>query len=278
MACPRHSGRPPCSKSTTTSSLNIQMNMSTHTHITAPIQFVEAGGIRFAHRKFRRNSRPPLLKLGHFPAPMENWDPDLTDGLGKSRPIILFSNAGIGLTTGTTPNTVAEMARDAIRFIEALELKQVDLLGFSLGGFIDVQITLDRPDLVRRLVLAGTGPEGGQDMQTYIPEVQKVATNENPVMEDFLYLFFTPSESSQKAGRSFWERRHRRKADVEPASSMEVMLAQAEGREHGESPIPPRFRAYTKLHNPYLSPMGTTILWFQPSIPISCSSISLVAD
>jgi len=177
--------------------------MFTHTHITAPTQFVEAGGIRFAYRKFGRNSGIPLLLLSHFRATMENWDPELTDGLGKSRPIILFSNAGIGLTTGTTPNTVAEMSRDAIRFIEALELKQVDLLGFSLGGFIAQQITLDRPDLVRQLVLAGTGPEGGQDMQTYIPEVQRVATNEIPVRDDFLYLFFTPSEASQKAGGHF---------------------------------------------------------------------------
>jgi pimeloyl-ACP methyl ester carboxylesterase len=204
------------------------MNMSSYTHITAPTQFVEAGGIRFAYRKFGRNSGVPLILLGHFRSTMENWDPAVTDGLGKDRPIILFSNAGIGLTTGDTPNTVAEMSRDAILFIDALGLNQVDLLGFSLGGFIAQQITLDRPYLVRRLVLAGTGPEGGQDMQTYIPEVQKVATNAIPVVDDFLYLFFSPSRASQMAGRAFWERRHQRETDLEPASSMAVMLAQAE--------------------------------------------------
>ncbi|TCC92377.1 alpha/beta hydrolase [Pedobacter frigiditerrae] len=201
--------------------------MLQHTHTTAPNQFIEAGGIRFAYRKFGKEEGVPLLMLGHFRATMENWDPSITDGLATRRTVILFSNTGIGLTSGTTPDTIAGMSKDAVLFIEALGYQQVDLLGFSLGGFIAQQITLDRPDLVRRLVLAGTGPEGGQNMQEYTPEVTIAATTEVPSLENFLYLFFSPSENSQNAGRAFWERRHLRNNDLEPASSTGVLIAQA---------------------------------------------------
>lgn len=201
--------------------------MSIRTHTTVPTQFIEAGGIRFAYRSFGRSTGTPLVFLPHFRASMENWDPAVTDGLAKDRPVILFSNAGIGLTTGKTPDTVNQMAKNAILFIEALKLSKVDLLGFSLGGFVAQEITLERPDLVRRVILAGTGPQGGQNMDNYTPEVAEAATNEIPVLEDFLYLFFSQSEDGQNAGKAFWKRRHQRKEDVEPASSMAVMQAQA---------------------------------------------------
>ncbi|MFC4211620.1 alpha/beta fold hydrolase [Pedobacter lithocola] len=200
--------------------------MSANTHINAPTQFIEAGSIRFAYRKIGKPSGIPILLLGHFRATMENWDPTITEGLGQDRSVILFSNTGVGATSGKTPDTVLQMAKDAIMFIEALGLKQLDLLGFSLGGFIAQQITIIRPDPVRRLVLAGTGPEGGEDMAAYPDHVTKAAINEIPVLEDFLLLFFSQSEKSQQAGRDFWERRHLRISDVEPASSMETMGAQ----------------------------------------------------
>lgn len=198
-----------------------------NTHLTATTEFIEAGGIRFAYRKLGRQVGTPLILMGHFRATMENWDPLVTDGLAKSRPVILFSNQGIGLTSGQTPNTIAEMAQDAILFIDALGLKQVDLLGFSMGGFIAQEIVLTRPELVRKMVLGGTGPEGGQDMQTYIPEVTRSATSAVPDMEDFLYLFFPPSEASQNAGKAFWKRRNERKDDLDIPSSPQVMQAQA---------------------------------------------------
>jgi len=198
-----------------------------YTQTTAPTQYIEAGAIKFAYRRFGKETGIPLILFGHFRASMENWDPKVTDGLGKDRPIILFSNTGIGLTNGKTPNNVSKMAHYAITFIDALGLEKVDLLGFSLGGFIAQEITLARPELVRYLVLAGTGPEGGKDMLEYIPEVTRVATNEFPVMEDFLYLFFPAGEKAQKAGREFWERRNERKTDLDLPSSMEVMEAQA---------------------------------------------------
>ena len=201
--------------------------MANNTHTTAANQFIEAGNINFAYRRFGKQSGIPVILFAHFRASMENWDPSVTDGLAAEREVILFSNTGIGLTSGETPETVKEMAQDAILFIEALGLKQVDLLGFSLGGFIAQQITIDRPDLVRRLVLAGTGPEGGQNMQEYPPEITALAINEVPVMEDFQVLFFSPSKAGQNAGKAFWERRHLRTAQTEPPSTPQVMAAQA---------------------------------------------------
>ncbi|MET4084195.1 pimeloyl-ACP methyl ester carboxylesterase [Pedobacter sp. UYP30] len=201
--------------------------MLTNNHVNAPTQFIEVGEIRFAYRRLGKKTGTPILLLGHFRANMENWDPAVTDGLGRDRPVILFSNTGIGASSGSTPDNVLQMAKDAITFIDAMGLQLIDLLGFSLGGFIAQQVTILRPDLIRRLVLAGTGPEGGEDMEKFTDEVTKAAINEPPLLEDFLLLFFSPSEKGQKAGKEFWNRRHLREAGIEPATTIEVMGAQA---------------------------------------------------
>lgn len=113
-----------------------------------------------------------------------------------------------------------------LAFLNALGLKKVDLLGFSLGGFVAQQVILESPDLIRRLILAGTGPQGGEAMNENKPDVTEHATREEPSLEDFLYLFFSQSETSQAAGRAFWKRRHTR-ADQDVASSPAAMGAQA---------------------------------------------------
>ena len=110
--------------------------MTRHTHQTAPTQFADAGGIRFAYRRFGKTGGVPLVFLQHFTGNLDNWDPAITDAFAKDREVILFNNAGISTTTGETPGTVAGMARDAAAFIDGLGLKDCDLLGFSLGGFI----------------------------------------------------------------------------------------------------------------------------------------------
>ena len=110
--------------------------MTAYTHQTAPTQFADASGIRFAYRRFGRSSGVPLLFLQHFTGNIDNWDPAVTDGFASGREVILFNNAGISTTNGETPDTVAGMARDAIAFLDALGLTSCDLLGFSLGGFI----------------------------------------------------------------------------------------------------------------------------------------------
>src|SRR5256712_1970522 len=124
-----------------------------HTHQTAPTQFVEANGIRFAYRRFGKSGGVPLLFNMHFTGTMDHWDPLVTDGLAATREVILFDNAGISSSSGKVPTTIEGMAADAAAFIKALGLKQVDLLGFSIGGTVTQSLTLSGPQLLRRLVL-----------------------------------------------------------------------------------------------------------------------------
>ncbi len=204
--------------------------MALQTHETAPTRFVEANGIRSAYRSFGKESGVPLVFLQHFRGTMDDWDPAVAGGLAKDRPVVLFDSAGIARSGGETPDTVAEMARHALAVIKALGLTQVDLLGFSLGGFVAQQVTLDRPDLVRRVILAGTGPLGGEGMDTFSPEVQAVAAQEKTKPEDLLFLFFAPTETSQAAGRAFLGRLGARKEDREPPSNDQVRRAQLVAR------------------------------------------------
>ena len=131
------------------------------THNTAPTRFVEADGVSFAYRRFGEPVGTPIVLLQHFMGNLDNYDPAITDALAMGREVILTDNAGVGLSTGTAPETVAGMARDAASVIDALGLEQVDVFGFSMGGYVAQQIALDRPELVRRMVLVGTGPRGG---------------------------------------------------------------------------------------------------------------------
>jgi pimeloyl-ACP methyl ester carboxylesterase len=125
--------------------------LTTHTHQTAPTQFVETNGIRFAYRRFGSAGGVPLVFNQHFTGTMDNWDPAVTDGLAEERSVILFDNAGISSSSGEVPTGAQEMGANAISFIKALGLKEVDVLGFSLGGFVAQETALQAPDLVRRL-------------------------------------------------------------------------------------------------------------------------------
>jgi pimeloyl-ACP methyl ester carboxylesterase len=193
------------------------------THQTAPTQFVEANGIRFAYRRFGKAGGVPLVFNMHFTGTMDHWDPLVTDGLAATREVILFNNAGISSTSGEVPTSVEEMAANAAAFIAALGLAKVDVLGFSLGGFVAQELTLHNPALVRRLILVGTGPRGGEGMATLTPEAQavfgKAYTNPD---ELWLGVFFTPSEASQAAGRAFLKRfrLRQRGRDVEPSEKV----------------------------------------------------------
>src|ERR1700682_6686650 len=145
-----------------------------HTHQTAPTQFVEANGIRFGYRRFGKSGGIPLVFNQHFTGTMDHWDPAVTDGLAATREVILFNNAGISSTSGEGPASVEEMGANAAAFCKALGLAKVDVLGFSLGGFAAQALALAEPSLVRRLILVGTGPQGGQGMATLTPEAQAV--------------------------------------------------------------------------------------------------------
>lgn len=182
----------------------------------APNLAIEASnGVTYAYRRFGRSdgSTPPLVCFVHYRANLDNWDPAFVDALAEQREVILVDNAGVGGSSGRTPDTVTEMAHGAIAFTDALKLSRVDLLGFSLGGFVAQEFALMRPHQVRRLVLAGTGPQGGEGMHLYVPEVLEVALRENIDAEGMLTLFFEKSESSRARGREFLGRLRSRQAD-----------------------------------------------------------------
>jgi pimeloyl-ACP methyl ester carboxylesterase len=201
----------------------------TYTHISAPTEFAEANGIRFAHRRFGKSDGVPLLFMPHYRAGMDHWDPAVTDGFASNRPVILFDNAGVAGSSGETPNTMEAMADDAASFVGALGLSTVDVLGHSIGGYIGQTLALRHPKIVRRLILAGTGPRGGEP--TKDPKVREWGDSTDPKTgessrEAFLYLFFRPSPTSQAAGKAFWERRNLRTQDADRPSTPQTMAAQ----------------------------------------------------
>jgi pimeloyl-ACP methyl ester carboxylesterase len=203
--------------------------MTAHTHQTAPTQFVAANGMRFAYRRFGKPGGVPLLFNQHFTGTMDHWDPAVTDGLARDREVILFNNAGVSSSTGQVPTTIEEMGTNALAFIKAIDLKQVDVLGFSIGGLVAQEITLQAPELVRRLVLVGTGPRGGQGMETLTPEAQQIfGATYNKTEELWLKVHFTASEASQAAGREFLKRFLRRTENRDPAVNEKVAPAQIE--------------------------------------------------
>ncbi len=130
----------------------------THTHVSATTRFIEANGVRFAYRRFGKDAGAPLLFMQHFRGGLDHWDPAITDGFAKGRPVILFDNAGVARSSGETPDTVEAMADHAEDFVNALGVSQVDVLGFSIGGYVAQAFTLRHQTLVRRLVLVGSGP------------------------------------------------------------------------------------------------------------------------
>jgi pimeloyl-ACP methyl ester carboxylesterase len=138
-----------------------QATRMTDTHMTAPTQFVEANGIRFAYRQLGPSRGVPVVFLTHLAAVLDNWDPRVVDGIAARHRVITFDNRGVGASSGSTPTTIKEMARDAVTFIRALGFDQVDLFGFSMGGMIAQVIAQEEPRLVRKMILAGTGPAGG---------------------------------------------------------------------------------------------------------------------
>jgi pimeloyl-ACP methyl ester carboxylesterase len=201
--------------------------MNQHSHQTAPTQFVEANGIRFAYRRFGKTGGTPLVFNQHYTGTMDHWDPAVTDGFAKDREVILFDNAGVSSSSGEVPGTFAEMGANGIAFIKALGLTKADVLGFSIGGFVAQEITLQAPDLVRRLILLGTGPRNGEGMAAGTPEGKRIfgASYDEP---DKLWLsvFFTPSPASQAAGQEFIKRFRLRTRDRDPEVDDKVAVAQ----------------------------------------------------
>jgi pimeloyl-ACP methyl ester carboxylesterase len=200
-----------------------------HTHQTATTQFVEANGVRFAYRRFGKSGGVPLLFNQHFTGTMDHWDPAVTDGLAREREVILFNNAGVSSSSGEVPTSIEGMASNAIAFIGALGFPRVDVLGFSIGGLVAQEIAGQAPGLVRKLILIGTGPRGGEGMASLTPEAQQIfgATYQEP---DHIWLavHFTKSKASQAAGRDFLKRFRLRKENRDPEVNEKVAPAQLE--------------------------------------------------
>ncbi|MEU0172199.1 alpha/beta hydrolase [Streptomyces massasporeus] len=176
---------------------------------TAPNQRVKAAnGVTYQYRRFGHPSAGsvPLVFLQHFRGTLDSWDPKLIDTIAAKREVILVDNVGVGGSTGTTASTVQQMALDAIDFIDALKLPRYDVFGFSLGGEVAQEVALRRPWQVRRVVLAGTGPQGGVDQRATDPNILQRTLKDNPGPEDYLFLFFKNTATSQAAGKEFLQR------------------------------------------------------------------------
>ena len=157
-------------------------------------------GIEYAYRDLGE-SDVPLVLLQHFRGNLDNWDPALIDALAAERRVITFDNVGVGATTGATPNTVEAMAHDAIAFLEAMQLERIDLLGFSLGSFVAQEIALIRPDLLRRVVLASSAPQGAAGMHGWAPEVIGAVGAPETTPEGYISVFFAATNTSREAGQ-----------------------------------------------------------------------------
>ena len=199
--------------------------MTTHTHQTAPTHFVEANGIRFTYRRFGKPQGVPIVLNQHFRGTMDYWDPAVTDGLAQNREVILFDNAGIASTSGEAPASIPQMSANAIGFIRALGLSKVDVLGFSIGGMVAQEIALQGPDLVRKLILVGTGPRGADMSASKSAEI--FAATYDPPEHLWLAVHFSPSAASRTAGLAYLERKLRR-TDRDPEVSEYAAARQRE--------------------------------------------------
>jgi pimeloyl-ACP methyl ester carboxylesterase len=195
-------------------------------YTAASTQRVTAGnGIEYAYRDVG-DGDVPLVLLQHFRGNLDNWDPALVDALSADRRVVTFDNDGVGATTGTTPNTIEAMAHDAIAFIEAMDFQRVDLLGFSIGSFVAQEIALIRPDLVRRVVLASSAPQGAAGMHGWAPEVIGAVGAPETTPQGYISVFFAPTDTSREAGRQAAGRIFGRTANRDEPTTWQTRQAQ----------------------------------------------------
>jgi pimeloyl-ACP methyl ester carboxylesterase len=193
----------------------------------AKTKFVDVGGVKFAYRELGPDTGVPVIFLNHLAAKMDRWDPRVVDGIASKHRVIVFDNRGIGASEGSTPGSVAAMARDAVAFIRALGLESVDLLGFSLGGFVSQAIALEEPQLVRKIILAGTGPAGGTGIDkvtsvTIKDMIKAALTLKHPEY----YLFFTTTANGRRSASEFLKRLKERTENRDKPVSITAFISQ----------------------------------------------------
>ncbi|MFC4502540.1 MULTISPECIES: alpha/beta fold hydrolase [Streptomyces] len=200
---------------------------STSSYQNAPTRSVSVHGENFAYRELGPEDGVPLILLVHLAGVLDNWDPRVVDGLAARRRVIAFDNRGVGGSSGSTPDTIEAMARDAVLFIRALGFDQVDLLGLSMGGFVAQVVAAEEPRLVRKVILAGTGPAGGPGIDK-VPALTIQATLKGTLtrQDPKLSLFFTDTAGGRQAGRALLERLKERTHDRDKDISLPAFRAQ----------------------------------------------------
>lgn len=200
-----------------------------YTYATVPTQFIEANGIKFAYRSYGKQGGIPVIYFNHLTANLDNCDPRIMDAIAAERHIISFDYRGVGATTGEQGTSIANMAKDAIAFIHALGYQQVDIVAFSMGGFITQELLLQEPALARKIILAGTGPRGGQGISdvaglTYKDILKGLFTFRDPKF----YLFFTQNKIGRQAARDFLKRLEERTENRDKKVKLSVLGKQLE--------------------------------------------------
>ena len=238
-------------------------------NITAATQLLRVGHESYAYRRFGSGKAYPLLCLQHFTGTLDNWDPAVTDPLAAEREVLLFDSAGVGRSTGKVPRTVGEMATHALAFLDGLGISKCDVLGYSLGGMVAQEMALSRPAIVRRMILVGTAPRGGEDvMHLEKPSLSKHLGD--PSLQGYAVLqriFFAPTASSQAAGGSFVERLSQRREDLDTPSGPDVIAAQIAAFREWEQPAENGFGLLGDVRQPALVVNGV----HDEMIPVSNS-------
>ncbi|ENX04030.1 hypothetical protein F900_00521 [Acinetobacter modestus] len=193
-----------------------------------PTQFINAGGVNFAYREYgQQNGGTPIIFLNHLAAVLDNWDPRIIDGIAAKHHVVVFDNRGVGASTGKPAQSIEQMADDAITFIQAKGFNKVDLFGFSMGGMISQEIVLKQPNLVRKMILSGTGPAGGTGISTVgrvsnWDLVRGMATRQDPKV----YLFFTRTNKGKAAAKQFVQRINERTENHDKEITISAYRAQ----------------------------------------------------
>jgi len=246
-----------------TAAARTPMPVAPYVHQTAPTRYVDAAGTRLAYRRFGKTGGLPVLFFQHFAGTMDNWDPRVVDGIAHSHEVILFDNAGVAGSGGNVSTSIETMARHAIALITALHISKVDLLGFSMGSMVAQELTIERPDLVHRLVLIGSAPRGGVGMATLTPEFQAALAKKRAVPDELLLdTLFTPSAASQAAGHLFLDRIRARTIGRDPEISDKVAPAQVDAIAGWGRPQATPYAYLAKITQPVLLVAGSKDLVF----------------
>ena len=226
--------------------------------LTAENRSAGVDGATLAYRRFgdEQTDAPPLVCLQHFRGNLDNWDPALVDRIARRREVILLDNRGVGSSSGAVPDNVGDMARDVLQFVDALGLTRVDLLGFSLGGYVAQELALVRPRLIRRIVLAGTAPEGAPRIHRWSDDVYALATPDVPNPDGFIKLFFSGSEASRAKGREYFERITARQVDRDEQTDLAARDAQLEAIARWGIPDPSKLARLAAITQPTLVANG----------------------